>query len=160
MATQAPPSPLTVVPAPGERQEVERTLQAKKALIDTIEGLKRKNVETKTKLAQDVASDLATGPLNVDTEVKRVNDANAAEDGFQAKARACEELLKIVQNRIEEFKTTKRETLRIVLQNSVEDLEKESATQQHDTAILQKQINEFKALLKEIEKYDQKQQSQ
>jgi hypothetical protein len=159
MPTQAAPALLSVVPDSQTQKEIENTLDAPRKISDAIEDLEKERSDARADLARSIAADLAAGPLNIDSAIEKQKAWKTKDDTLAAKIQACDQLREIIAARIEELKATQPAALAAALQRKVDELEKESATQKDRAALLKKQIDEFKALLSELEKSEKKEQA-
>jgi DNA repair exonuclease SbcCD ATPase subunit len=157
----AHPAPvlLTVVPTTGTENEIDNTIAAPGRLSEAVEEFKKERTDTEAGLAQSLSRDLASGPFNVDGAIEKYNAWKAKDDALAAKIKTAEDLRPIIQRRIDELMTTNPEVTKAVLQRKLDQLEKESSAEKDKAALLQKQIDELKALLSELEKSEKKQQA-
>jgi 3-oxoacyl-ACP reductase-like protein len=95
----------------------------------------------------------------VDGAIEKYKAWKAKDDALAAKIKTAEDLRPIIQRQIDELVTTDPEVVKAVLQLKLDQLEKESSAEKDKAALLQKQIDEFKVLLSELEKSKKKQQA-
>jgi hypothetical protein len=147
------------MPAPPTQTEIANTLDAPMSIWDAIEELKKERSVEKAKLMQSLATDLAANPINVDNAVQNYKNWKANDDSLAGKIEACEEVGVLISKRIEELKDTTPEAMAAVLEQKIEELGKESAQEKDKAAFLKKRIDQYKALLSELEKSEKKEQA-
>ena len=152
MATQLATLELRVVPTPETQKEIENTLDAPRRISEVIENFKKQRAEAEAELVRSLRKDLAAAPFNVESAIEKHKAWKARDDALAGKIKTAEELLPIIQRRIDELKTTQREVLKAVLHRKLEQLEKEAAAEKDKAASLKDQINSIRALLNELEK--------
>lgn len=152
MANQPAQVQLSVVPDAQTQKEIENTIDAPRLLAEAIEDFKKKRTDAETELAQSLAKDLSAAPLNVDSAIEKCKAWKAEDEALGAKMKSAEELLSIIERRIEELKASQPESLKAVIQRKIEQLQKEAAEEKQNAQLLQKQIDVLKALLTDLEK--------
>jgi DNA repair exonuclease SbcCD ATPase subunit len=152
MANQTAPVQLSVVPTPQTQKEIENTLDAPRRISEAIENFKKQRADAEAELVRSLCKDLAAAPFNVESAIEKHTAWKARDDALAAKIKTAEELLPIIQRRIDELKTTQPEVLKAVLRRKLEQLEKEAAAEKDKAALLKDQIDSLKTLLQELEK--------
>jgi hypothetical protein len=152
MPTQTATAPLIVVPGSDIQREIQNTFDAPRILAEAIQDLKKKRDDAKADLAQAIAKDLASAPLNVDSVVARYNAWKTSDDALAAKIKTCEELGPIIEEHEEELKRTQNNAVADYLEVKLDKLEAEMASEEDKEELLKHEIIETKKLLRELEK--------
>ena len=75
-----------------------------------IKDLEKKRAEEEAALARSLSKDLAASPIDVESAIEKHKAWRAKDDALAAKIKACEELRRFIEERIEELKTMQPES--------------------------------------------------
>jgi len=152
MITQSAPVPFGVVPDANLYKQIQNTINAPERLADAIDAFKIERTAAEAELANSLGNDLMAAPLEVDKAIEKQRAWKVKDEALAAKIQSAQELQPIIEAQIDELKKTQPEALKTVLQQTLQELEKEVAAENDQAARLKEQIQSLKALLHELEK--------
>ncbi len=147
---------------PSEIQsEIQNIVKARCKLQNLIAGLNKQRSDGGLVFLREFSRDLSVSEVDfnstiVDSVFKKYLLGKQAEDQITQRITALGEIATKIEKRINEFKQTNREDLKLVLERELERLTYARAVQEKETGLLDKEIDRLKKEISQLEGTEQK----